>query len=63
MHCRRTTRPRSLPASPAVRRQGKKRGGVNWDEVSLSWRLGAANGTLHIRDYFSDFPEDIEMQV
>mmetsp|Transcript_41930 Transcript_41930/g.132195 ORF Transcript_41930/g.132195 Transcript_41930/m.132195 type:complete len:241 (-) Transcript_41930:120-842(-) len=47
-------------------RQGKKRAGVNWDDVVLDWQLRDypdANGSLTIRDFFSDFPEDMEMLV
>eukprot|EP00960_Hanusia_phi_P038931 753664-Hanusia_phi.AAC.1 len=47
-------------------RQGKKRAGVNWDDVVLDWQVRdypAANGSLTIRDFFSDFPEDMEMVV
>jgi len=44
-------------------RQGKKRAGVNWDQVSVNWEISAnpaVRGTLKIKEYYSDFPEDIE---
>jgi hypothetical protein len=52
-----------------VLRQGKKHAGVNWDELNLCWSLGdeagpgGAGGTVGIKDFFSDFPEDLEMKV
>jgi hypothetical protein len=42
---------------------------VNWDELNLCWSLGneagpdGASGTVGIKEYFSDFPEDLEMKV
>ena len=50
-------------------RQGKKHAGVNWDELNLCWSLsdeagpGGAGGTVAIKEFFSDFPEDLEMKV
>mmetsp|Transcript_23853 Transcript_23853/g.37313 ORF Transcript_23853/g.37313 Transcript_23853/m.37313 type:complete len:161 (-) Transcript_23853:230-712(-) len=46
-------------------RQGKKRAGVNWDEVTIGWqdeKSGAA-GKVRMKEFFSEFPEDIEIEV
>ena len=42
---------------------------MNWDEVTVCWSVGeqvgseSAGGTVTISDFFSDFPDDLEMKV
>lgn len=38
---------------------------MNWESLSVDFRLpgSGANGTLLIREFYSDFPEDVEFGV
>lgn len=46
-------------------RNGKKVAGVNWDQVSWSWRVGSsgARGTVGIKEFYSDFPDEVVSSV
>ena len=42
---------------------------MNWDELQVNWCLGeaegpsGASGTVTIKEFFSDFPNDMELKV
>jgi hypothetical protein len=42
---------------------------VNWDELVMGWSVGdvtsteGASGSVIVKEFFSDFPEDLEMTV
>jgi hypothetical protein len=42
---------------------------VNWDELAMGWSVGdvtsteGASGSVIVKEFFSDFPEDLEMTV